>query len=245
MNPIKAIIVEDVQTAIDNLLYKLKTNCPDVEVVASCNTSELAIREIPKMKPDLVFLDIRLDTLSGFDVLSRLQQLDFEVIFTTAYDEYAIKAFKVDALDYLLKPIDENELINAVNKARIKIQERKLPLSRISVPISNGVRLLKPEQIIYCEADNNYTFIHLDQEKPVLITKTLKEIEKQLQGHHFSRIHKTYLVNEEYISAYTREDGGVVHLTNGKKLKLSRGRKDQFLKKLFSGFRWRSTPRFV
>lgn len=176
---IKTIIVEDEKEGMENLVIKLQKNCPEIEIIAKCYTGVSAVSTIEKLNPDLVFLDIQLGIMSGFDVLNKLSHISFSVIFTTAHNEYAIDAFKVSALDYLLKPIKPKELEIAVGKAKSRINSL-VPIRRISVPINNGFQFIPIENIIYCLADDNYTKIYRQDEKMVLVTKPLKFIVQKL-----------------------------------------------------------------
>jgi len=222
MKKIKAIIVEDEELAVRNLLTKLDRNCPQVEVIATCSTAESAIQEISKSQADLVFLDIELGGLNGFDVLHRLKYIKFEVIFITNMREYAVKAFRLDALDFLEKPIDENELSNAVIKVWQKLENPATKMLKLSVPIHHGARFLSIDEILYCEADNNRTIFHLFNREKLVASKVLKLVEKQLLGYGFIRIHRSYLINRDYLEEFNRTDGGFVIMSNGDRLPVAK-----------------------
>ncbi len=230
MNHITAVLVEDEKTGMDNLTRKLQRNCPNVKILAQCPSGEKAIQAIHELQPQLIFLDVQLGTMTGFDVLERLQHISFEVIFITSYDKYAIQAIKANALDYLLKPIIEKELAQAVNKAWNKIQNNiDTLIVRIAVPVMNGLKFIPVNDILYCEADNNCTFIHRKDIKPMLVTRTLKNISQKLPPSDFFRISRKAIVQLQYVVSYSRMDGGYVTMTNGTKLGVSRNRRDDFL----------------
>lgn len=231
MTSIKAIIVEDEKEGMHNLSLKLEKNCPEVEIIGKAYTGEEAIKMIPALSPQLIFLDINLGTMSGFDVLSKLAHMHFEIIFTTAYDNYGIKAIKANALDYLIKPIKPKELKDAVDKAW-KVIQTSGAISRITVPISNGFQILSLKDITYCEAENTYTYIHLNKEKKILVTKPLADISKKLPADKFCRIHRTYVVNLDYVRFFKKDDGGIIVLEDGTELTVARARRDEFLRQL-------------
>lgn len=225
----KAIIVEDEQTGLDNLLLKLKNNCPGVDVVATCRSGEDAIQQITALQPDLIFLDINLGSMSGFDVLERLLNIDFEIIFTTAYDQYAIRAIKTSALDYLLKPFTEDELKLAVQKAWGKMQNHS-GAKQIAVPDSYGLRLLKCDEIIWCEAENNVCKIYMAGDTssgPLKISRTMNELYNKLPRSQFFRVHRGNIVNRNYVQELTRE--GFVRLTNKSVVSVARNSKEEFV----------------
>lgn len=224
----KAIIVEDEQTGLDNLLLKLKHNCPGVDVVATCSSGEEAIRQISALQPHLVFLDINLGSMSGFDVLERLQHVDFEVVFTTAYDNFAIRAIRTSALDYLLKPFTEEELKTAVQKAWSALSNHA-GAKQIAVPADSGLRILKCDDIIWCESDDNYSRIYLanDPGNFLKVPRTLNDLYQKLPRQQFFRVHRCHVVNRNYVGEFNKE--GFVHLTNKKLLSVARPNKEDFL----------------
>ena len=174
MKTLKAVIVEDEELGIRNLQEKLRRNCPQIEVIGVCQSSQQAIQEIPKLNPDLIFLDINLDSLNGFDVLARLRYFDFEVIFTTVYDQYVIDAIRANALDYLIKPINEDDLIAAVMRAWEKKKQSNTHTARIPIPTTHGFVFVSTDEIIHCQADDNRTIFHLFNKKKII------------SNHHFS-----------------------------------------------------------
>jgi two-component system LytT family response regulator len=216
-------------------------------VKALCQNVAEAIKAIDQFNPDVVFLDIQLQRETGFDLLTRLKDFDFEVIFTTAYSEFAIKAFKFSAIDYLLKPIDIEELKRALLKVERRIgntfTERLQQLMqnlrtgssenyRLALPTTDGLVFVKINQILYCEASSNYTEIIMDDNKKYVVSRTLKEYEDMLTEQNFFRIHHSYLINLNGIKKYVRGDGGYVIMNNDKSLDVSKRKKEGFLSRI-------------
>jgi len=251
---ISALIVEDEANSQALLKDLLEQYCEAVQVVAIAGGVQEALNALTEYHPQLVFLDIELPDGDGFQVLEHAPSLDFEVIFTTAYNQYAMRAFKFSATDYLLKPIDIEELMEAVKRAVEKIQsetpvdtssqieallknmrEPQPKLKRIVLPTSNGFTVVEPENIIRCESDRNYTFIFLKDGRKILVSRTIKEYEEMLEEHDFFRIHQSHLINLKYLKNYTRGRGGYVELTDGSTLDVSARRKSEFLKRMAAG----------
>ncbi len=244
------IIIDDERNSLELLEWEIKKYCPSLKIVAMCDSPRAGIEAIQTHRPDLVFLDIEMPTMNGFEMLQKVNPITFDVIFTTAYDEFAVKAFKVSALDYLLKPIDINELKRAVLKfeqkqdkendeATSSIRTEIIPPSykkRIALTTSESLIFVDPENIIYCESSSNYTFFHLNtNEKKMLVAKTLKDVEEILVSYDFFRIHNSYLVNMKHIKEFVRGSGGYVVMSDGNHLTVSRTRKDEFFE-MFSRF---------
>lgn len=245
---IKTILVDDEVACTESLDIELKMYCPQVKVIATCNNSLEAHNIIKDLKPDLVFMDIEMPKLNGFELLSSFESLDFEVIFVTAYDQFALKAFKFSAVDYLLKPIVYEELIQAVEKVERRLKEKSpynnldevlsnmrffySQIPNIAISTSEGLEFVAVKDILYCEADKNYCYIHMLDGKKILLSKTLKDVEGALELHNFLRIHQSYLVNIAYIKKYVRGQGGYIILTNGKDLPVSRAKKEEFLTRI-------------
>lgn len=243
-----AIVIDDEQHCLDLLNWQLETYCPDVKVIASCNAAEDGLASIQQHQPDLVFLDIEMPFLNGLDLLQRLPQINFEVVFTTAYGEYALKALKMNALDYLLKPIVKDELILAVEKLKQRMakngssQEESLQMllqqmkllvqKKIAVPTQDSILFLEIESIAYIRSESNYSHIHLRDGRTVMASKTLLHFEELLTEYRFVRIHASFLVNLSEINEYKKTDGGWVIMSDGQEIKISRGRKDDLLKLL-------------
>jgi two-component system LytT family response regulator len=244
---INAIIIDDEKDGAEVLEILIKQNCPNVNVISIDHSVAGAILSIKNLKPDLVFLDIEMPTGTGFDVVQETKELDYEIIFITAYEHYAIKAFKTNAIDYLLKPIDIDELIVAVKNAekRISVSEKKqtnqiesLILStmnksrKISIPSQEGIFWIDLEDLIRLEAESNYTHVYLKNKKKFIVAKTLKSFEEQLNGSNFCRIHSTHLINLNEVERYIKGDGGIVILKDLSSLPVSRANKNELLKKL-------------
>ncbi len=243
---IKAILIDDEVHCLDTLNILLSDYCPDVQVIEQCVLAKKGLEAIEKLKPDLVFLDIEMPVMNGFELLEQISAISFAIIFTTSYDQYAIKAIRFSALDYLLKPIDPKELISAVTKVQ---EERHLPIpeqfqillnqiqgkgsgfSKIAVPTAEGFELIYAEQIICCEANNNYTNFFLKNKNKIVACRTLKDIEEQLQGFpFFVRVHNSYLVNLNEVTRYIRGEGGYLVMSDGTSVNVSRSRKEALLK---------------
>jgi two-component system LytT family response regulator len=247
---IRSIIVDDELKSRESLKILIEDFCEGVTVAALCQNIDEAVLAITQIKPDLVFLDIQLQRETGFDLLTRYEEFDFEVIFTTAYSEYAIKAFKFSAIDYLLKPIDIEELKNALKKVekRIKntdvtdriqqlLQNMRTGTTdnyKLALPTADGLVFVKVSDILYCEASSNYTEITMADNKKYLVSRTLKEYDEILSEQNFFRIHHSYLINLNGIKKYVRGDGGYVVMNNDKPLDVSKRKKDGFLERIGS-----------
>jgi two-component system LytT family response regulator len=234
----RAILVDDEPANLENLSVLLHKYCPAIKIVATALKVDDAAARIRLHKPDLLFLDIQMGRSSGFDLLNQLEEKLFEVIFVTAYDQYGIQAVKFAALDYLLKPVNPDELINAVEKAekRIKskiqneqlnflLQQIKSPdnfVQKIALPQHNEIRYVAVSEILRCEADNTYTFFFLANGDKILISKPLKEYSDLLKPHGFIRTHQSHLINPTFVKSWLKEDGGVLLMKNGDKIQVSR-----------------------
>jgi len=247
MYMIDAIIVDDEPYCCTVLATLLKKYCPHVQIQASCTSAEEGIQAIQTFHPGLVFLDIEMPGMSGFQMLEHLNQIDFNLIITTSYDRYALKAFSFSAIDYLLKPIDRNDLIKAVEKSLTKpvVQlRRQLEIllekigttaaapSRIAISTMDSLEMINLDQIISCTSESNYTLIKLKNNKTFTVSKTLKEVEEMLPMHNFLRVHHSYLVNLNEISRYVKGDGGYLIMADGSKVEVSRTRKESVIKRL-------------
>ncbi|MEM9822524.1 MAG: LytTR family DNA-binding domain-containing protein [Bacteroidota bacterium] len=239
MSTLRAILVEDEPTGMENLRWKLQQHCPEVEIVAECESGEKAIAAIKRHMPDVLFLDILLGDMTGFDILKAIRHPSFEVIFTTSYDEYAIEAIKNSALYYLLKPIEVDELLEAVAKARAKLRYQPSSPSpippqqnKLGFPVSTGQQFIELQRIVYAEAEDNVAILHLEDKKTIKITKSLGWVETQLQEHGFCRIHHSFVISFNHLKEYIRNEGGYLIMSTGKALSLSRRRKDHFLSQL-------------
>lgn len=243
---IKAIIIDDEVHCIDTLSMLLADYCPEVDVVDKCMSAKKGLEAIEELKPELVFLDIEMPVMNGFEFLEQFNAIPFSVIFTTSYDQYAIKAIRFSALDYLLKPIDPKELITAVQK----VQEKKMhpspeqfrmlmdqvhnkgnKITRVAVPTSEGFELILAEEIIYCEANDNYTHLFLKNKRKLIACRTLKEIEEQLTDFaSFIRVHHSYMVNLNEVNKYVRGEGGYLIMSDSTTVNVSRSRKDALMR---------------
>ncbi|MEL6944171.1 MAG: LytTR family DNA-binding domain-containing protein, partial [Bacteroidota bacterium] len=204
---LKAILIDDEPNCLKVLEWELQNSCPNVEILALCNSGKDGLKAIQQHQPDVIFLDVDMPYMNGFEMLELIPDIDFDVIFTTAHDEYAVKAFKINAIDYLLKPIDEDELKTAVAKVEknqkktstkgvvVEDDPRKNIIRKIALPTFEGLVFVEVDQIIYCQSDNNYTKIFLKTDKDLFISKTLKELEELLGNYHFYRVHNSYVVN--------------------------------------------------
>jgi two-component system, LytTR family, response regulator len=242
---IKAILVDDEKHCRETLSIQLEKYCSEVQLLAQCSSAVQGLEAIAQYQPDVVFLDVEMPKMNGFEMLQQFSHIPFEVIFTTGYDAYAIKAIRFSAIDYLLKPIDKDELRKAVGKVSQKtghslnqqldillgkLGTKQVPLQKIALPTLDGFELVPIENILHCEADSNYTHVVLKHAKKVLVSRTLKEIEELLGGHAFLRVHHSYLVNLNEIVRYIRGEGGYVIMSDNTSITVSRSRKDALLK---------------
>ena len=243
---INVILIDDETHCLDSLSILLNKFCPEVQILQRCLSAKQGLDASMKHKVDLVFLDVEMPYMNGFEFLEQFSKIPFSVIFTTAYDKYAIKAIRFSALDYLLKPIDPKELIAAVHKVEAhnnpptgeqfrmlldKIQHKENGLTKIAVPIAEGFELVKADDIITCEADNNYTYLHLKNKRKITACRTLKEVEEQLESFSsFIRVHHSYIVNLNEVTKYVRGDGGYLTMSDGSTVDVSRSRKNALLK---------------
>lgn len=249
MTRIKAIVVDDEQHCIDRLTGMLSADYnSSVDLVGVFSSVEEGYEAVNEIQPDLIFLDVQIHDKTGFDLLRQIGRTDFEVIFTTAYDKFAVQAIKFSALDYLLKPVDRDDLRLAMDKyneirkkedinSRLEVLLHNIKPQggfpgRVIVPTSNGFEIFEVAEIIRCESSSNYTTIYLKDRQKLMVAKTLKEFEEMLTEHGFFRIHNSHLVNLAYIKSYNRGKGGSVILADGMELEVSTRRKDDFLKKL-------------
>jgi two-component system LytT family response regulator len=243
---ITAIIVDDELYSCESLATLLERYCPEVLVIDSCTSGEDALKSIRRHQPQLVFLDIEMPHMNGFEMLTKMPSIDFQLIFTTSYDQYAIKAIRFSALDYLLKPIDREELQVSVSKVTQKLGQtlqqqlnillQKLngssPMQKIALTTMEGLQMVPVDHIISCESDSNYTIIYLKQKRKLTVSKTLKEIEEMLEDYSFLRVHHSHLVNLVEIDKYVRGEGGYLIMSDASKVDVSRSRKELLMQKL-------------
>lgn len=243
---ITALIIDDEDDARQMLNLALQRYCPTIKVLALCESAQEGLVKIRDLKPDLIFLDVQMPILSGFDLLEKVPAPDFEVIFVTAHNQYAIKAIKFSALDYLLKPIDVEELVSSVERVVNKEKTKKIQyhsllsnmdlgkkkLTRLAIPMESGLVMQEIDKIIYCEADGSYTKLFLTGGDQLLVSKNIKEFENMLTENAFCRIHHSLLVNATHIKKYVRGEGGYVIVTGERHLNVSRRKKDGLLRLL-------------
>ncbi|PZP41502.1 MAG: DNA-binding response regulator [Pseudopedobacter saltans] len=237
----KAIIVDDEKANIENLQFLLQGNA-ELNVIATADTIELAKEYIIQHEPDLVFLDIVMGEYTSFDLLQSLPEQNFEIIFVTAFDRFGIQAVKFAALDYILKPIDPEELGKAILKAQKIINQKgknkKLEFlldilnqkdqkpNKIVLPLQDEIRYIEIADIVYCEASNTYTYFYLQSGEKILISNPIKEYELMLSPYHFIRTHQSYLVNVAYVRSFVKEDGGYLQLKDKTIIPISRARRE-------------------
>lgn len=242
---INAVIIDDEKKCISLLKHLIENHCADINIVAEAENAAQGIQAIQQHKPDLVFLDIEMPDKTGFELLNSLPDVQFDIIFTTAYNHYAIKAIRFSALDYLLKPVDLDELKSALARAYKKhnkkdqkesvetlmhnVRSAQPHFSRISLSTQDGLVILHVNEIIYCEASGTYTLFFLKNKEKIIVSKTLKEYEELLKDHHFLRVHNSFLINLDEVKKYIKGDGGSVIMSNGDEVFVSKRRKEEFL----------------
>ena len=241
------LLVDDEIDALEALEWKLKNYIEDVEIT-TCNSPIKAIDIINKEKPAVVFLDIQMPEMDGFTMIEKLDYRDFNLIFTTAHDEFALKAIKVSAIDYLLKPVDKDELQEAISKIQASkkgegdLLENKLQLllqnlnessDKVNISADGKVYLIDRDDVIMLKSDKSYTTIYLKSEQQILVSKTLKEVEKKFNTPQFFRVHNSYLINLNHVKEYLKGLGGELIMTNGLTASISRNRKAELFKKLY------------
>lgn len=244
-----AIIIDDEPDCVKLLALQLKMYCPQIKVVAECTKSMDGLQKIKELNPDIVFLDIEMPNMNGFQLLEEIGYLSFLLVFVTAYDRFAVKAFRYSAIDYLLKPIDAKELVEAIKKIEIRSnidfkqiehlkQQYNSPLKslpdKIALPFQNGVTFVKIELIIYCESDDNYTKFFLENGQTHIVSKTLRDIQEVLEEREFLRVHRQFIVNLNSIKKFVKGEGNYLIMSNEKSIPVSRSQKD----KLVERFGW-------
>ncbi len=242
---LKVIIIDDEPDCVKLLALQLKMYCPQVQIVAECTASSDALVQIKALQPDLIFLDIEMPVMNGFQLLEALGTINFSLVFVTAYDKFAVKAFRFNALDYLLKPIDGKDLKVAVQKALLQkpnqqqLQAVKQQLhggekyhpDKIALPYQNGVTFTEIKNIIYCESDNNYTKFHMADGKQYTVAKTLGDIQEVLEERNFLRVHRQYLINLNHIKKYVRGEGNYLIMNNEANIPVARNKKEKLIEK--------------
>lgn len=247
MQKLTAFIIDDEFQSRSILHKMLQQYVPDITLVGQASTVEKGLQGIKEFNPHIVFLDIKMNGETGFDLLNRLPAINFSLIFTTAFDKYAIKAFRFNAIDYLLKPIVAEELIEAVNKMRQRtfatlptskgqveqlyndIQNPQKVHDKLAIPTAEGFMVIPVEEIVYCHANSNYTEFYLTNKKQIMSSYTLKQYDEMLTSQSFFRAHRSYLINLAHVKMYRKGQGGDIVMSNGHEIELSRTHKDEFL----------------
>ncbi|MFZ1705345.1 MAG: LytTR family DNA-binding domain-containing protein [Saprospiraceae bacterium] len=246
---INAILIDDELPCIESLELDLLKYCIDINIIGKYISPKDGMNAIKKLKPDLVFLDIEMPWMNGFEMLELLQPINFDVIFVTAYDSYAVNAFKVNAIDYLMKPIDHEDLTKAVSKIKNKKESSGENIDRIQHMLEHYFQLknsrkvilaekdkqnfVEPGRIAYIQAESNYSKVFFDSGQPLLLSSTLKSIEDKLEGHGFARVHNSYLVNMDKVVQYVKSDGGYLVLSDNSIIPISRSKRN-FLKSILT-----------
>jgi two-component system, LytTR family, response regulator len=245
---ISAIIVDDEPYSCEALSTLLERYCPEIRVLDICYSASDALKSIHEQRPQILFLDIEMPHMNGFEMLEKLPELNFKLIFTTSYDQYAIKAIRFSALDYLLKPVDKDELQKAVKKALDtadplpqqlevllhKLNHPKVTINKIAIPTIEGLQMVPVETIIRCEADRNYTNLFLKNGGKITASRNLKDLEEMLEDYSFIRVHHSHVVNLNEVEKYIRGEGGYLIMSDKSSVDVSRSRKEILLKKLQS-----------
>ena len=249
MKTLRAIIIDDEPRGQTSLQKLLQFNCPEVEVIGTSSHADDAVKKIITDNPDLIFLDIAMPGKNGFEMLNSFSEISFEIIFVTAHNNFLIQALRLSAIDYLLKPVDDDLLKTAVMKATQKIQGKKGNQNievllnnlnhqngsqkiKICIPSLKGFQVFEIKEIVFCEANGNYTNFYLLNKKSICASKPLHEYEELLSDCGFIRTHKSFLVNIEHIKEYIRGEGGSVILSNGQEVEVSRRKKDLLIAKM-------------
>ncbi|MFO7370074.1 MAG: LytTR family DNA-binding domain-containing protein [Bacteroidales bacterium] len=242
---LKIAIIEDEEKSLGFIRSIIEQHCPAVEIIGTATSVQSAVTLLTNVKPALVLSDINLPDGTAFDMLSRLDEIDFKVIFITAFEEYAIKAIKFSALDYLVKPIDPNELVKAVNKAKEKIEHENNTLKlkallsnvrdfseklrKIVLKTFDSIYVVDLQDIIRCESDNSYTLFYLKDSRKIMVSSVLKDYDELLADSGFIRVHKSHLVNLNYIDKFIKSDGGYLIMKDGASVPVSQRKRDMIM----------------
>lgn len=241
MNVLKTILIDDEPDSIETLKLML-TEYPQIEVIGTFTSSQKALKEIPALKPDLIFMDVEMPVLNGFELLEQLGDTDFNVVFATAYNQFALKAFRFNALDYLVKPIYNEDLRHVIEKAEkrnnvhkdqlenLKKQLREGNITKIAIPEQTGITFIDIKDIVFVEASGNYSSIVLNDKKKLLVTRNLKDIQEVLEEQHFLRVHRQYIVNLNLVKSFNRNEG-LLTMTTGDALPVARSQKQNLIEK--------------
>jgi two-component system, LytTR family, response regulator len=235
----KVVIIDDEKDVVNSMRMMLLENFSNIEVVGSAHSVINGIKEIKSKHPDLVFLDVSMPDANGFDLLDCLPEREFQTIFVTAHDNFAIRAIKAQALDYLLKPVDIDDLIMAVNRATRIIGKENSVVSthiyaqedqRIAISAQEGFYYMSLKKIIHFKAEGSYTMLFSTEHKPMLVSRHLKEFENALENKGFCRVHKSHLINITHVDRFLREDGGYAVMSDNTRIEISRNRREEFMK---------------
>lgn len=242
---LRTIIIDDEPDSVKLLQLQLTQNCSQVDLIGTYTSSVKALQSIEMLEPDLLFLDIEMPVMNGFEILEKIVHLNFSLVFVTAYNQFALKAFRFNALDFLVKPVDTKELIEAVSKAEKRIKptsaqlsmlQRQLrgePVTKIAIPGQHGVSFIDLNEIIFGEASNNYSKLVLTDGRHFLISKTLKDVQEVLEEEHFLRVHRQYIINLNHVKQFNRNEG-VLTMSNGEHIPVARNQKEHLIEK----YRW-------
>ena len=238
---IRSVVIDDEVQSRNTLKEYVHEYCPEVDLLAEAGSVAKGVETIKKYNPDLVFLDVELPDGTGFDILGKINDISFKVIFISAYDRYAVRAFKFSAVDYLLKPFQPEDLVQAVSKTRliheiVELKKRievlllnRNSLKKIALPVVDGLEFVNIEDIVRCEADRNYTLMIMNNGKRFLTSKTLREYEEMLSPLNFCRVHHSHMINMSFIKKYVKGEGGTVIMEDNSEIEVARRRKEHFL----------------
>jgi two-component system, LytTR family, response regulator len=249
MEQLKTILIDDEPRGISAMQKLLQINCAGVHVIGSCTNADDAAEMIKNLEPDLIFLDIAMPVKNGFDLLKGLKEFHFEIIFVTAHIQFMVEAFHFSAIDYLLKPVEDNLLIDAVNRAKKRIAEKtggknietflhnirqkhSSQKMKLCIPSLKGFQVIELDDILYAESSGNYTNLYFTNQQMVCTSKPMHEYEELLEDSGFIRIHKSFLVNLLHVKEYLRGEGGSILLSNGKEVEVARRKKEIFLSRM-------------
>lgn len=245
----KTILIDDEPGSLESLTMEIGLYCPEVEIIGRYSNPAMGLAAIKSLKPDLVMLDIEMPQLDGFKLLQSLEVIDFDLIFITAYDEYAVRAFEFNAIDYLLKPILKKKLVSAIQKVKDNKSKKMdmmqlkallnnlniqtgLKMENVALPISNGYVFVNVNDILYAKSESNYTTVCMIDDNKYFLSKTLKEFVKMIDCHCFFRVHHSYFVNMNHVFKYIRGQGGHLVLKNNEQIPVSRSKKEALINRL-------------
>ncbi len=245
---IRSIIVDDEKPVRESFVSMIQADFPEIEILAVCEQVPEAVIKAREIRPELVFLDVEMPPHTGFDFLEQVKDVPFEVIFTTSHNKYALQAIKYSALDYLLKPFDSDDLALAIERFKQKVNKTSTPVQlemlirqmknyreppqTLALPTLQGLTFIKPEEIIRCESDNNYTTFYLTSQNKLIVSRPLKEYEELLEENNFFRIHHKHLINLRHVKSYKRGEGGEVTMSDDSVIDVARRRKDEFIQRV-------------